>query len=197
MKWIKAEGVDFKYIFPNDMLGQDCALFNSKLFLRGCDVPEDIYKELQSGMDTRLAVFKRPLPQKTAGPIKNILIADTPYCLIWSENDINLKELDQKVKDGIFSDDDFYHSIRTHVHRVLCRNCLNEYIALTVDQTDIYFSLDENGKPDKSTLHLLENKLGKQKLIKCPNCNTVFTLYVVKILYECKEHLFRDIYQKR
>ena len=27
-------------------------------------------------------------------------------------------------------------------------------------------------------------------------CNIVFTLYVVKILYKCQAHLFRDIYQK-
>ncbi|MWP63313.1 hypothetical protein [Gilliamella sp. Pas-s25] len=56
MKWIKAEGVEFKYIFPNDKNFTEVEfLFKTKIIdsyynmplLRDNDLPNELYKIIQ------------------------------------------------------------------------------------------------------------------------------------------------------
>ena len=185
MKSIKAEGVSFKYIFANEVIDEKDTPFNSNDFLRGRNVPLNIYKELQDGVNTRLAIFKRLLLQKDSESRR--MWCDMPYCLVWTNEQIDLNVLDQKVMDNCFSDEDFYDSIRTQIIQLICFNCRNEYITLVADRADIYIAVDENGKPDQFQSNLLKKKFSNLKSELCPNCNHPFTMPAIKILYQHTE----------
>jgi hypothetical protein len=191
MKLIKAEGIFFKYIFPDEIIGKESQLFKEKYFLWSSQgISSDLYKICQNSSNTRLAIFKIPLPQQTKEPYKKILWGEVPYCLIWPNDDIDLLDLDQKVKDNNFADEDFAFSIKAHIQRGACLNCHNEYLTLSVDSTDYYFALDKNGKPDTSKYSLLTDKLKKLNTKRCPNCNAPFSFIVVKILGHCEDQEF-------
>lgn len=189
MKWIKAEGVNFKYIFPEDNIMEEETLFKKNTIidsynipvLRGSDLSYDLYEILQKGDNTRLAIFKLPRFPKTKE--NNITFYDAPYCIIWPNNDIDLKELDRKIKNNTFGDEDFKHSIIAHVQKVFCRNCHEEYVAIVVEPDNFYVVLDDNGKIDISKSDLFKRKQAIVKFGKCPNCNAPLGLYVVKFLY--------------
>ncbi|SCC34349.1 hypothetical protein [Gilliamella intestini] len=197
MKWIKAEGVEFKYIFPNDKNFTEVEfLFKTKIIdsyynmplLRDNDLPDELYKIIQNGNNTRLAIFKRP--QFPKNQKENITFYDAPYCIVWPNYDIDLNVLDQKVINDTFNDQDFINSIKTYIQRVVCFTCHQEYVSLVIDPGAIYIILDKSGKPDSSKLDLLEKKLHRVNLKKCPNCSSSFTIYVAKILYKCEDKKF-------
>jgi hypothetical protein len=189
MKWIKAEGVNFKYIFPNDDIMKEeeklfktnavTDVYNNISLLRGRDLSFDIYKILQNGVNTRLAIFKR---------FRNRLFEIVPYCIVWPDGDVDLTKLDKKVENDCFNDADFSSSIRVFVQRIFCRNCKVEYIGLIVDYSDPYLVENESSQVKYySVYELLDNKLKKHDFKKCPNCNSPFTIYVAKILYKCED----------
>lgn len=191
MKWIKAEGVNFKYIFPEDnIMKEEEKLFKKNTIidmynipvLRGSDLSYDLYEILQKGDNTRLAIFKFPRIPKTKG--SKITFYDVPFCIIWPNNDIDLNELDRKIKNNTFGDEDFKHSIIAHVQKVFCRYCHEKYVAIVVEGDGLYVVLDDSGKIDTSSASdLFKRKRAILKFGKCPNCNTPLGLYVAKFLY--------------
>ncbi|OCG57201.1 hypothetical protein A9G42_07390 [Gilliamella sp. Nev6-6] len=192
MKWIKAEGVNFKYIFPNDdIMKEEGELFRTNITLLGEKINPsfDFYKTLQSGVNTRLAIFKNYRLKTLRGDY--IPLYDTPYCIIWPD-DVNLTELDKKVANGCFSDEDFSRSIRARMVKiVLCRNCRAEYMGLVVDSSEVYTVETEKTNFDyRLGSELLDKKIKNYKFKKCPNCNSPFTIYVAKIFYECEDKKF-------
>jgi hypothetical protein len=175
--------------------------------LNGYDFSFDFYEFLQSGVNTRLAIFKR---------YRNRKLENATYCIVWSDG-FDLTKLDKKVESNCFNDEDFSCSIKTHVQRVFCKDCKSEYMGLIADSSDIYIVQPENNYLDYRSvfeliknkinkyrfkkclnnqfdyglgLELLDNKLKKYNFKKCPNCNSPFTIYVAKILYKCEDKKF-------
>ena len=144
MKLIKAEEIEFFYIFPeDDLIKEETTLINSLVIpnnrvnrLMGRYESKQLIETLQNGTDTRLATFKVNARLATI-PIKKEYDAYQTHCLFWTNKDINLKELDQKIKDDSYTDEDFSSAVIAKVQYAFCRHCHNKYIALVCDH-EIY-----------------------------------------------------------
>ncbi len=187
MKLIKAEEIEFFYIFPeDDLIKEETTLINSLVipdsqnwFNRrmGGYVSEQLIETLQNGTDTRLAIFGiniRP-------PLKDNYDAYQTHCLFWTNKDINLKELDQKIKDDSYTDEDFRNAVIAHVQYAFCRHCRNKYMALVCDD-DIYTFLYIPIAVAKhvSFREYCDKKLDMIEIGRCPNCNQWIGIYVAR-----------------
>ena len=189
MKLVKAEEIEFFYIFPeDDLVKEETTLINSLVIpdsqnrinqRLGGFTSEQLIETLQNGTDTRLAIFgihKRPTL-----PLKDNYDAYQTHCLFWTNKDINLKELDQKIKDESYTDEDFHSAVIAHVQYAYCRHCRNRYIALVCDD-DIYTFLYIPIAVDKhvSFREYSDKKLDMIEIGRCPNCNELIGFYVVR-----------------
>lgn len=192
MKLIKAEDIDIYYVFPeDDFIKEEAALFKTNIIANGSiwsnramprsgDYPLELYDKLQNGDNTRLVICKLK-PQLKGYPE----FIYRSCCLIWPKNDIDLKKLDQKVKNDTFKDEDFNTSLIAYVQIALCRYCHDKYIALFTDY-DMYFSLRDN----LTGLDLFKEKKPVLEIGKCPNCNETLGIYIPKFLYKIKDKEF-------
>ena len=190
MKLIKVEEIDFFYIFPeDDLIKEETILINNLVipesqncFNRrmGGYASKQLIETLQNGTDTRLAIFKVNARLATI-PIKKEYDAYQTHCLFWTNKDINLKELDQKIKDDSYTDEDFCNAVIAKVQYTFCRHCHNKYIALVCDD-DIYMYMYF---PIALAKHIsyqdyYYNKTGMIKIVRCPNCNEFIGLFVLR-----------------
>lgn len=221
MKWIRAEGIKFKYIFPTDDIMKKNLLKNiladGKLIINQSDksiiisgdrtlMQRDItlYQMLQNGDNSRLIILKtikffkarpfyrsifRKLPffKKRIAPRT---YRDTIALLVWTKNDIDLMKLDQKIINNTFNDEDFRDSIIASVKRIVCsRGCYAEYMSVVFESFEFYLSNSPLYNTKLGT-DLFEKKMAAFRGLRCPNCNTHFTILVAKILYKCKDKKF-------
>ena len=186
MKLIKAEEIEFFYIFPeDDLIKEETTLINSLVipesqncFNRrmGGYASKQLIETLQNGTDTRLATFKVNA-RLTTIPLKKEYDAYQTHCLFWTNKDTNLKELDQKIKDDSYTDEDFRNAVIAKVQYTFCRHCRNKYIALVYDK-EIYISMYI-----PKHIPLSDNyykKIDMIKTIRCPNCNEFIGLFVLR-----------------
>ena len=184
MKLIKAEEIEFFYIFPeDDLVKEETTLINSLVIpnnrvnrLMGRYESKQLIETLQNGTDTRLATFKVNARLATI-PLKKEHDAYQTHCLFWTNKDINLKELDQKIKDDSYTDEDFRNAVIAKVQYTFCRHCRNKYIALVYDK-EIYISMYI-----PKHIPLSDNyykKIDMIKTIRCPNCNEFIGLFVLR-----------------
>jgi hypothetical protein len=89
--------------------------------------------------------------------------------LYWNDNS-DLDNLDLKVEQGIFSDSDFAHSVKTSYQLTRCPSCASKWHTLILD-LDAYF--DAPG--------LAQKKLSEATIKLCPNCGAMLRQLVVKI----------------
>ena len=186
MKLIKAEEIEFFYIFPeDDLIKEETTLINNLVipesqncFNRrmGGYASEQLIETLQNGTDTRLATFKVNARLATI-PLKKEYDAYQTHCLFWTNKDINLKELDQKIKDDSYTDEDFRNAVIAKVQYVFCRHCRNKYIALVYDE-EIYISMYIPKRVPLSDNYY--EKIDMIKTIRCPNCNEFIGLFVLR-----------------
>ena len=186
MKLVKAEEIEFFYIFPeDDLIKEETTLINSLVTpdsqnrinrRMGGYASKQLIETLQNGTDTRLAIFKVNARLATI-PIKKEYDAYQTHCLFWTNKDINLKELDQKIKDDSYTDEDFSSAVITHLQYVYCRHCHNKYIALVCDDV-IYMYMCIPKRVPLSDYYY--KKIDMIKTIRCPNCNEFIGLFVLR-----------------
>ena len=187
MKLIKAEEIEFFYIFPeDDLIKEETTLINNLIMPEnranlpmGRYASKQLIETLQNGTDTRLAIFR--INTQLPLPLKDGYDAYQTHCLFWTNKDINLKELDQKIKDDSYTDEDFRNAVIAHVQYAFCRHCHNKYIALVCDD-DIYMYMYFSIALAKhiSYKDYYYNKTGMIKIIRCPNCNELIGLFVLR-----------------
>ena len=184
MKLIKAEEIEFFYIFPeDDLIKEETTLINSLVIpnnrvnrLMGRYESKQLIETLQNGTDTRLAIFKVNARLATI-PIKKEYDAYQTHCLFWTNKDINLKELDQKIKDDSYTDEDFRNAVIAKVQYAFCRHCHNKYMALVYDE-EIYMSMYIPKRVPLNDYYY--KKIDMIKMIRCPNCNELIGLFVLR-----------------
>ena len=185
MKLIKTEEIEFFYIFPeDDLIKEETTLINSLVIpdsqnrinqRLGGFTSKQLIEKLQNGTDTRLAIFR--INTQLPFPLKDGYDAYQTHCLFWTNKDINLKELDQKIKDDSYTDEDFRSAVIAHVQYAFCRHCRSKYIALVCDK-EIYMSMYI-----PKYIPLSDNyykKIDMIKTIRCPNCNEFIGLFVLR-----------------
>ena len=187
MKLIKAEEIEFFYIFPeDDLIKEETTLINNLIIPEnranlpmGRYASKQLIETLQNGTDTRLAIFR--INTQLPLPLKDGYDAYQTHCLFWTNKDINLKELDQKIKDDSYTDEDFRNAVIAHVQYAFCRHCHNKYIALVCDD-DIYMYMYFSIALAKhiSYQDYYYNKTGMIKIVRCPNCNELIGLFVLR-----------------
>ena len=187
MKLIKAEEIEFFYIFPeDDLIKEETTLINNLIMPEnranlpmGRYASKQLIETLQNGTDTRLAIFR--INTQLPLPLKDGYDAYQTHCLFWTNKDINLKELDQKIKDDSYTDEDFRNAVIAHVQYAFCRHCHNKYIALVCDD-DIYMYMYFSIALAKhiSYKDYYYNKTGMIKIVRCPNCNELIGLFVLR-----------------
>ena len=187
MKLIKAEEMEFFYIFPeDDLIEEETTLINDLIMPEnwanlpmGRYASKQLIETLQNGTDTRLAIFR--INTQLPLPLKDGYDAYQTHCLFWTNKDINLKELDQKIKDDSYTDEDFRNAVIAHVQYAFCRHCHNKYIALVCDD-DIYMYMYFSIALAKhiSYKDYYYNKTGMIKIVRCPNCNEFIGLFVLR-----------------
>jgi hypothetical protein len=98
------------------------------------------------------------------------------YFLYWLE-DINLEELDLRIENASFNDDDFKTAVATTFGKLKCSHCGWEGYTLVMRLGDAYVAISQ-----------LEDKklkfLGEDKIKKCPNCGSSLRQLVVKVFPE-------------
>ena len=186
MKLIKAEEIEFFYTFPeDDLIKEETTLINSLVTpdsqnsinrRMGGYASKQLIETLQNGTDTRLAIFKVNARLATI-PIKKEYDAYQTHCLFWTNKDINLKELDQKIKDDSYTDEDFHSAVIAKVQYVFCRHCHNKYMALVYDE-EIYISMYIPKRVPLNDYYY--KKIDMIKTIRCPNCNELIGLFVLR-----------------
>ncbi len=187
MKLIKAEEIEFFYIFPeDDLIKEETTLINNLIMPEnranlpmGRYASKQLIETLQNGTDTRLAIFR--INTQLPLPLKDGYDAYQTHCIFWTNKDINLKELDQKIKDDSYTDEDFRSAVIAHVQYAFCRHCHNKYIALVCDD-EIYMYMYF---PIALAKHIsyqdyYYNKTGMIKIVRCPNCNEFIGLFVLR-----------------
>ena len=187
MKLIKAEEIEFFYIFPeDDLIKEETTLINNLIMPEnranlpmGRYASKQLIETLQNGTDTRLAIFR--INTQLPLPLKDGYDAYQTHCIFWTNKDINLKELDQKIKDDSYTDEDFRSAVIAHVQYAFCRHCHNKYIALVCDD-EIYMYMYF---PIALAKHIsyqdyYYNKTGMIKIVRCPNCNELIGLFVLR-----------------
>ena len=188
MKLIKAEEIEFFYIFPeDDLVKEETTLINNLIMPKNrANRPMGRYESkqriemLQNGADTRLAIFKVNARLATI-PIKKEYDAYQTHSLFWTNKDINLKELDQKIKDDSYTDEDFRSAVIAHVQYAFCRHCHNKYIALVCDDVIyMYMYFPIALAKHISYQDYYYNKTGMIKIVRCPNCNEFIGLFVLR-----------------
>ena len=189
MKLIKAEEIEFFYTFPeDDLIKEETTLINNLTLPNspnwpnqpmGGYVTEQFIKTLQNGTDTRLAIFKKS--RRMLHSVKDFLYAYDTRCLFWTNKDINLKELDQKIKDDRYTDEDFRSAVITRLQYVYCRRCHNENIALVCDH-EIYETmyLPIAFAKHISDSHYYVKKIHMIEIGRCPDCNEPIGIHVAR-----------------
>ena len=185
MKLIKAEEIEFFYIFPeDDLIKEETTLINSLVIpdsqnrinqRLGGFTSKQLIEKLQNGTDTRLAIFR--INTQLPFPLKDGYDAYQAHCLFWTNKDINLKELDQKIKDDSYTDEDFSSAVITHLQYVYCRHCHNKYIALVCDKEIYMYMYIPRRVPLSDNYY---KKIDMIKTIRCPNCNEFTGLFVLR-----------------
>ena len=187
MKLIKAEEIEFFYIFPeDDLVKEETTLINNPIMPEnrvnlpmGRYTSKQLIETLQNGTDTRLAIFR--INTQLPLPLKDGYDAYQTHCLFWTNKDINLKELDQKIKDDSYTDEDFRSAVIAHVQYAFCRHCHNKYIALVCDDVIymyMYFPIALAKLISYQDYYY--NKTGMIKIVRCPNCNEFIGLFVLR-----------------
>lgn len=168
-KQVTAENTTYVYFANGDALpSRPMFSFNDGggrrvVKLRGYSESLDAMpKFLATNSDIRLVLVPGLLDSQTV---------DVEY-LYWNDG-TDLDALDTKVDCDSYTDDDFRNSIKTHYQKALCTSCGSEWDTLVVD----------TGEPYAGAPGLLQQKLRRQSVGPCPNCNTDFRLSVVKVLF--------------
>ena len=187
MKLIKAEEIEFFYIFPeDDLIKEETTLINNLIMPEnranlpmGRYASKQLIETLQNGTDTRLAIFR--INTQLPLPLKDGYDAYQTHSLFWTNKDINLKELDQKIKDDSYTDEDFRNAVIAHVQYAFCRHCHNKYIALVCDDVIyMYMYFPIALAKHISYQDYYYNKTGMIKIVRCPNCNEFIGLFVLR-----------------
>ncbi|PXZ03877.1 hypothetical protein DKK70_14930 [Gilliamella apicola] len=187
MKLIKAEEIEFFYIFPeDDLVKEETTLINNPIMPEnrvnlpmGRYTSKQLIETLQNGTDTRLAIFR--INTQLPLPLKDGYDAYQTHSLFWTNKDINLKELDQKIKDDSYTDEDFRSAVIAHVQYAFCRHCHNKYIALVCDDVIyMYMYFPIALAKHISYQDYYYNKTGMIKIVRCPNCNEFIGLFVLR-----------------
>lgn len=156
MKEIKAEGTSFIYIDSESVAeGLRAAKQSSPSF-----DPDQASKVL-CAQGVRMALFRSQLPPNS----------HVPSYLVWSDAK-GLDDLDSKVRAGTHRDEDFFSSIRTHFQVTRCFSCGEQFDTLVVDPGDPY-----PGAPD-----LLQKKIERFRIARCPKCQKSLRQLVAKFL---------------
>lgn len=89
-------------------------------------------------------------------------------------NQASMRDVDEKVKNKTYSDDDFISSIKTQfIRNVICLNCGEKYPgALTVAPDTVYYKNFKLG--DEKRHSFIESN----RNVKCINCGNDFTLLI-------------------
>jgi len=193
MKLIKAEEIEFFYIFPeDDLVKEETTLINNLIMPEnranlpmGRYASKQLIETLQNGTDTRLAIFR--INTQLPLPLKDGYDAYQTHCLFWTNKDINLKELDQKIKDDSYTDEDFSSAVIARLQYAFCRHCHNKYIALVCDDeiyTSMYFINIPKRVPWRDYCNKFreysDKKLDMIEIGRCPNCNEFIGLFVLR-----------------
>lgn len=130
-------------------------------------------------MEAQIFMYSRDafMINQQSADTRNILISFTPgryflEHLFWKET-TDLIALDQKVKDGSYTDVDFASSVKTSFEELQCRQCKKDFNALSIMGGSPY-----PGAPDldREKLALFA---GQWK--KCPHCHSDMRRTIVKI----------------
>lgn len=155
MKEIEAEHTEYTYFGRTDEIPNVLA---NGLKVRNID--SFMLDVLRSSQDTRLVVIKNFFEPK---------IGDI-YYLYWDDRS-NLDELDSKVENNRYADQDFTNSVKTVFQWTECLDCRQRWPTLVIPPGDPY-----RGAPG-----LLEQKIKRAKFKQCPNCNAALRQMVVKL----------------
>ena len=121
----------------------------------------DVLETVANSKYARIAWFSSHFP-----PFK-----DWAYILVW-QDDSDLIELERKIANGSYNDEDFSHAFRTEYHELKCRQCGEKSGALVIDPGDPY--------PGNTGLH--RQKIARLNVKVCPFCKSSFGQLVVKVL---------------
>lgn len=102
---------------------------------------------------------------------KNVFFVDYLY---WFNNNFNIEHIDCKILNGNYTNIDFKYSIKTrYINNLSCLNCSSTYKSLVIDPVIIY--------PGNFELTKEKKKLLNDTSIKCLNCHSNFTVFVIYI----------------
>ena len=154
MKKIKVEEIDLFYLMPGD---ESSLLDNPPIKIE--DLDRLLKPELFNPNDFRVILVITPFYFNRA----------TLNYLYWN-NGQDLKELDVKVAENNFTENDFKASVITRYQKTRCSNCETWWDTLRIIE-DNYFRT-----PGLST-----TKVRQSNFIECPNCGASLRQLVVKI----------------
>ena len=157
MRKIKTEGTEFFIALYKDHKLTEFPLI--------ADNPEQLkLTEIYNNDDVRLILFQSPF--KTGHGILYWLYFEDPTL---TEN------LDKKILDDSFNDNDFKRSVKTFYQVTECSNCQRKFHTLIIPPGDPY--------PGNPTL--LQEKINHfSEFLRCPSCNSRLRQMVVKIIGE-------------
>jgi hypothetical protein len=93
------------------------------------------------------------------------------YFLYWREPP-DLDAVDERVRAGAYTDEDFSSSVRTQFQITLCTSCKRRWKTLVIVPGDPY-----PGAPG-----LVQRKFQRARIELCPGCRSVFRQSVVLVL---------------
>ena len=150
---VRAEGTSFQYIPKSEGLEVAKRTFPN--------LGEEQWR-LAIEADIRLGFFQNFLSSAE----------QLPYWLVW-QDDADLDVLDEKVREGIFDDNDFIYAFRTRLCKTICmRGCDRTFHTLVM----------EGGDPYPSAFDLSHEKFARLKYLMCPNCGVSLGQAVAKII---------------
>src|SRR5262249_6448827 len=109
--------------------------------------------QLEKSRDIRLILVPRWL-HPTAGDV---------YYLYW-DDDSDLEQLDDKIRQDIFTDENFQNSVKTLYQQTICFNCHNIWKTLVIPTGD------PNHGGAKLEQAKISNKSTRNAFKRCPNC---------------------------
>lgn len=92
------------------------------------------------------------------------------YFLHWDDGR-NLDDLDQKVEQNTYTDQDFLHSAKARHERTRCTHCGHVWNTLVMPTGDPYL-----GAP-----RLEQLKIKQHRIVRCPHCGSSLRQLVVKV----------------
>jgi hypothetical protein len=163
MKEIQAEGIKFVYLTPSD------------------GFPIGIVHDLEINKAPYLELLWDTIKADGLNDIRLVIVQYTIWedignirLLHWN-NQVDLRLLDEKVRNGTFTDEDFESSVLTVFGKTKCFSCGWE------GYTAVMFTADYYAIVPGLEARKVEERREKQGFKVCPNCGAKFTQLVVKI----------------